>query len=124
MQVPIEVFEKLVDQALDEIPASLTPYLENVVIDIEDMPDRRTCESVGVSHPRALLGLYHGIPLTNQSVEHSGRLPDRISLYKSNIERISRTREELVAQIRKTVLHEVGHHFGLDEDDLDELGYG
>ncbi len=124
MHVPREVFEEIVDQALETIPPAFDRYLENIVIEVEDAPDARTCASVGVDDPRHLLGLYHGVPLTGRSVEALASMPDRISIYQRNIERICRTRAELVTQIRKTVLHEVGHHFGLDEEDLDEVGYG
>jgi len=117
-------FESYVDQALAEIPASFAPYLQDVVIDVEPLPDRKACESVGITNPRHLLGLYRGIPLTGRHVEAPLQLPDRITLYQENIERICETHEALVQQIRKTVLHEIGHHFGLDEDDLAALGYG
>lgn len=124
MKVSPEGFEVLVRQALDEIPSAFVPFLANVVIEVEDLPSQSDCESVGLTDRRALLGLYHGVPLTDRSVEEHARLPDRITIYQRNIERVARTRRQLVDQIRKTVLHEVGHHFGLDEDDLDELGYG
>jgi predicted Zn-dependent protease with MMP-like domain len=124
VKVSPEGFEVLVRQALDEIPSAFVPFLANVVIEVEDLPSQSDCESVGLTDRRALLGLYHGVPLTDRSVEEHARLPDRITIYQRNIERVARTRRQLVDQIRKTVLHEVGHHFGLDEDDLDELGYG
>lgn len=122
--VPRDVFEDLVDKALAGIPPAFGQYLDNVVIEVEDMPDARTCAALDLDDPRHLLGFYHGVPLTGRSVEALIQMPDRISIYQRNIERICRTRAELVEQIRKTVLHEVGHHFGLDEDDLDEVGYG
>jgi predicted Zn-dependent protease with MMP-like domain len=124
VQVSRETFEELVEQALGEIPTAFAPYLRDVVVDVEDQPTPRALASVGLSDPRQLLGLYHGVPLTERHVEAPSPFPDRISIYQRNIERICRTREQLVAQIRKTVLHEVGHHFGLDEDDLERLGYG
>ncbi|UCF34338.1 MAG: metallopeptidase family protein [Phycisphaerales bacterium] len=118
-----EEFDEAVSQALTDIPPQFKPYLDQVIVDVEDFPDRRACEAADIDHPSTLLGLYQGTPLTERSVEHSGRLPDRITVYQRNIERLCRTRKQLVRQIRKTVLHEIGHHFGLDEDDLDELGY-
>jgi predicted Zn-dependent protease with MMP-like domain len=118
-----EEFDEAVTQALADIPPQFQPYLDQVIVDVEDFPDRRTCEAVNIDHPSRLLGLYQGTPLTERSVEHNARLPDRITVYQRNIERLCRTRKQLVRQIRKTVLHEIGHHFGLDEDDLDELGY-
>ena len=124
MRVSREVFEQLVDQALESLPDAFRAHIANVIIEIEDQPDSRTCAELDLDDPRALLGLYHGIPLTDRHVEEPVHMPDRISIYQSNIQRICRSRDELVEQIRKTVLHEVGHYFGLDEDDLDEVGYG
>ena len=124
MRLSPEEFRKLVDQALDELPEQFLPYLEGLAVDIEPMPDQATLRSVGLENPRALLGLYHGVPLTERSVQQTFRWPERIVIYQDNIQRICRTRRQIVRQIRKTVLHEVGHHFGLTEQDLDELGYG
>ncbi len=116
-------FEALVDEALDGLPPEFEPYLRNVVIEVEDAPDRQTLRNLGLRGRQTLLGLYHGVPLPEQSVQHSGRLPDRITIYKESIEACCRSREDVVEQVRKTVLHEVGHHFGLDEDDLESKGY-
>ena len=116
-------FADLAQEALQDIPEALAVYLRDVTVDIEPMPDRRACESTGIDNPRALLGLYRGVPLTRRSVEHHGRLPDRITIYQRNIERLCRTRGQIIRQIRKTVFHEVGHHFGLSEKDLARLGY-
>lgn len=76
-----------------------------------------------VDDPTELLGMYHGTPLTEREFGLDGILPDRVVIYQRNLEAMCETREEIVEQIRITVLHEVGHHFGLDEDDLAELGY-
>jgi predicted Zn-dependent protease with MMP-like domain len=124
MKLTQEEFRKLVDRALDEMPEEFLPYLEGLAVDVEPVPDRATLRSLGLSNPRDLLGLYHGTPLTERSVEHTVRWPERIVIYQDNIQRICRTRRQIVRQVRKTVLHEIGHHFGLEEDDLDELGYG
>ncbi len=124
MQITREEFEECVDRALEQIPVSFAPHLENVLIEVANMPNAKACESVGIRNPKHLLGLYQGVPMTRRSVEHHARLPDRIMIYQANIQRICRTREALIEQIRKTVLHEVGHHFGLSEDDLEALGYG
>ena len=124
VRVTDDEFEALVQKAIDGIPASFAPYMSNIIIEVADYPDKQTCESLNLSSRHTLLGLYHGIALTNRSVHHSGVMPDRITLYKRNIEDITRSRNQLVDQIRKTVLHEIGHHFGLDEDDLSEAGYG
>jgi predicted Zn-dependent protease with MMP-like domain len=116
-------FEELVDRALQEIPASFARYLQNVTIEVEPLPDRASCEMAEVDDPRYLLGFYHGTPLTERSLEMTGAMPDRISIYQRNIEDCCETPEEVMEEIRVTVLHEIGHHFGLSEEDLEELGY-
>ena len=123
MKITRREFEELVRQALEEVPDEFLPYLENLAVEIEDMPSARDCQEAEIDDPRWLLGLYHGTPLTQQSVEQPYQWPERISIYRKNIQRVCRTRREIVDQIRTTVLHEIGHHFGLDEDDLEELGY-
>ena len=123
MKLTTDEFAELVTKALDNIPESFRPYMKGVAVDVEPMPDRRTCARVGIRNPRGLLGYYHGTPLTERTVEHQTRLPDRIIIFQRNIERFCRSRDQVVRQIRKTVFHEVGHHFGLDEEDLAELGY-
>jgi predicted Zn-dependent protease with MMP-like domain len=70
------------------------------------------------------MGLYQGIDRTRRSVEDSGRMPDVIYIFQENHELVCKSKAQLVQQVRKTVLHEIGHHFGMSEDDLDELGYG
>ena len=116
-------FEELVKQAIAEVPDFAKRYLEEVVVDIEPMPTRVECARLGIRNPRVLLGLYHGTPRTKRGLGHAQMQPDHITIYQTNIERICRTREQVVEQVRKTVLHEIGHHFGLDEDDLREAGY-
>ena len=119
MRLSNEEFEDVVEDALASIPDGFHRYLEEVAVDIEEMPDPATCRDLEVS-PRHLLGLYRGTPLTDRHVE----APYRIVIYQRNIERICRSRQQILEQIRKTVLHEVGHHFGLNEAQLRELGYG
>lgn len=123
MRVTRREFERLVDRALEAIPPAFEPYMQGLAIDVEDAPDDETLDDMGIDDPYELLGLYRGTPLTERSVEHNFALPDSIVIYQRNIERICRTRREIVEQIRKTILHEVGHHFGMDEDELEEHGY-
>ncbi|HWE91414.1 MAG TPA: metallopeptidase family protein [Pseudonocardiaceae bacterium] len=107
-------FEELVSDALDTIPARFAAAMSNVVVLVEDIhPD----------NPH-LLGLYHGVSLTNRTSYYSGVLPDRITIYRRPILRLCRTEDDVVTQVRVTVLHEVGHHFGLDDETLHELGWG
>lgn len=121
---PTGDFDAVVDAALAEIPDAFRPYLENVIIEVQRRPSAEMARSVGLRDPRMLFGLYVGRPLTRRSVQESGVMPDRVLIFQDNLERACRTPEQLKVEIRKTVLHEVGHHFGLDEDDLKRLGYG
>lgn len=123
MRVSAEEFERLVLEAIAEIPESIRSYLDNVVVDIEPMPDAKDLAELEIEDPTELLGLYHGTPLTERSVEESVPLPDRVTIYQRNIEQVCETRREIVEQIRTTVLHEIGHFFGMDEDDLFDVGY-
>ena len=107
-------FEALVSQALDEIPEELAAFIENVAVFVED---------IGVSHN--ILGLYQGVPLTSR--EHyglGGGMPDRITIYRLPITDRCATEADVVDMVRVTVVHEVGHHFGLSDTRLRELGYG
>jgi len=124
MRLSEEEFEEVVDEAIQSIPEGFHQYLEDIAVDVEEMPDQATCDEVGLRGPRSLLGLYRGTPLTRRHVEATYRYPERIVIYQRNIERICKTRRHMIDQIRRTVLHEIGHHFGLDERQLRELGYG
>ena len=117
-------FEDLVTEALADVPPAFEPYLDRVVVDVEPSPDAETVRSLGLDDPRSLMGLFCGVPMTRRHVDVPPLLPNRIVIYQENIQRLCRTRREVVGQIRKTVLHEIGHHFGLDEDQLADLGYG
>ncbi len=123
MRLDEEAFADIVEEALDSIPDGFRGYLRDIAVDIEDMPDETTCEEMDIRDPRELLGLYHGTPLTERHVDQPYRYPERIVIYQRNIERMCRTRRQMIDQIRKTVLHEVGHHFGLTEKHLHDLGY-
>ena len=104
-------FEALVAQALDALPKAFRERLTNVAIIVEDLPP------AGVEKQGLLLGLFYGIPRTEKSVFYSSP-PDHIFLYQRNIEAISKSEEDVRRQIRATLLHEVGHYFGLSEDEL------
>ena len=115
LDVPREEFEGLVGDALDQIPAELARLISNCVVLVEDdvPPD---------SAP--LLGLYEGVPLTQRDGWYSGVLPDRITLYRRPILAICRTHDDVVEEVLVTVVHEVAHHFGIDEATLHDLGWG
>jgi predicted Zn-dependent protease with MMP-like domain len=95
--------------------------MQNVEIVVEDEPPREFV--AGLPRGHTLLGFYHGVPLTGRGA-YDRALPDKISIYRGPITRLSRTREGIRRQVRKTVLHEIGHHFGIDEERLHELGWG
>ena len=117
-------FGKLVEQALAELPEQFAEFLEEVPLEIRDRSTPKQRKSAGLKPNELLLGLYQGRPLTERSVEHSGAMPDVIYIFQEDVELVSDGEEDLVQQVRTTVLHEIGHHFGLDEEDLDKLGYG
>jgi len=106
-------FEELVSEALDLIPREFTRVMDNVVVLVED------------HHPtRSLYGLYHGVALTSRTSQYSGHLPDTITIYRDPILAHSRDVEAAREQVATTVIHEIAHHFGIDDDRLEELGWG
>lgn len=124
MKMARNAFCTLVERALADLPAEFQRRLEELSVDVQDEPDPQTIRALDLDDPGSLLGLYHGEPLTDRSVTQPEGWPDRIIIYQRNIERACRNKSEIVEQVRTTVLHELGHHFGLDEDELEELGYG
>jgi predicted Zn-dependent protease with MMP-like domain len=105
-------FEEMVAAALDSLPAELGQLMSNVAVTVEHDPG-----------PPGLLGLYEGIPLTSRTTQYGGVLPDRITIYRLAICAICRTEDEVADEVRRTVIHEVAHHFGIDDDRLAELGW-
>jgi predicted Zn-dependent protease with MMP-like domain len=107
-------FEELVGDALDSVPEQLTRLMDNVVVLVEEQ------------HPQDadLLGLYEGVALTERGHDYGGMLPDRITLYRQPILSICRTEDDVVEEVAVTVVHEIAHHFGIDDDRLHELGWG
>ncbi|MGB7156665.1 MAG: metallopeptidase family protein [Tepidisphaeraceae bacterium] len=119
-----ERFAQLVERALADVPPVFVQYLEEISIEIRDRPTTRQLKSVGLRDDELLFGLYHGIARDERSVLHSGVMPDVIYIFQEDHEDACDSEDELVEQVRITVLHEIGHHFGMSEDDLDGLGYG
>jgi predicted Zn-dependent protease with MMP-like domain len=109
-------FEELVDQAMQELPEELMSRISNLHIAIEESPPA-TAEDAEV------LGLYEGVPLTERSADYYGVMPDLITLFKSNIEDEAGDADDVREVVRVTVLHEIAHHFGIDDDRLEELGW-
>jgi predicted Zn-dependent protease with MMP-like domain len=115
-------FYELVEQALEGLPPELSELLDNVAIVVDDWPDYLT-PLVNGDYGDTLYGLYEGVPLTERGAGYYGMLPDKITIFRGPLERDFR-RAELEEQIRITVVHEIAHHFGIDEDRLEELGWG
>lgn len=122
-RVSKSAFYELVERALAELPEEFERFLEEVPIEVCDRPSPRQMRLGGMKHNSLLLGLYHGRSLTGRSVEHSGVMPDVIYIFQQTIEEVSENEQQLIQHVRTTVLHEIGHHFGLSEDDLRRLGY-
>ncbi len=107
-------FEELVSAALDEIPPELAAVMDNVVVLVEEEPPADDPD---------LLGLYEGTPLTERDWAYGGQLPDRITIFRGPTLRMCTTEDEVVDEVHITVVHEVAHHFGIDDDKLHALGY-
>lgn len=119
-EMSTSVFERLVAEALDDLPAEWARRLDNVVVTVEDepSPDDLAAVDMDPDDPEPdLLGLYHGVPPGLRGDE-LWSLPDRVVVYRGPTLRAARDRHEVVQLVRETVLHELGHHFGLDEEDL------
>ena len=112
VEVDPERFEAMVSQALDGIPPELGELMSNVAVTVQHHRG-----------PAGLLGLYQGVPLTRRSSFYAGALPDRITIYRQAICAVCRTEDEVVERVRRTVIHEVGHHFGIGDARLRELGW-
>jgi predicted Zn-dependent protease with MMP-like domain len=113
-------FERLVADALDQIPEALGKMMENVAVIVEDWPTRAQIARQGAM----LLGLYEGIDLTRRSpLSYAGVMPDRITIFRGPISRLAATEAELIELVTTTVIHEVAHHFGISDARLAELGW-
>jgi predicted Zn-dependent protease with MMP-like domain len=113
IEVDPDRFEEMVAAALDSLPEQLGRLMSNVAVVVQHEPG-----------PPGLLGLYQGIPLTSRTATgYAGVLPDRITIYRRAICAICATEEEVVEQVRRTVIHEVAHHFGIGDERLEELGW-
>lgn len=117
-------FEQLVDQALGSLPREFQELLDNVAIFIDDHPSASLLREMGMTADDVLLGLYEGIPQTERTSSYDLVPPDRITLFQRSIEESCDTDREVAEQIRRTLLHEVGHHFGIDDERLDEIEAG
>ncbi|HJX39721.1 MAG TPA: metallopeptidase family protein [Anaerolineae bacterium] len=115
-------FERLVAEALDSLPLEFQKKMENVDVVIEAWPSREEVERAGLSADDSLFGLYEGVPLTERTTHYGLVLPDKITIYQGPIEACCRSAEEVRGQVRQVVMHELGHHFGISDERLRDLG--
>jgi len=116
-------FSRALRKALSELPPMFHEALSNVAVVVEEWPPDDLLEELGVPPDDTLYGFYHGVPLPERSVQDSGLLPDKISIYRGPLMEDFPARTELCRQIRLTLLPEIGHYFGMDEEELSRLGY-
>ncbi|HXG88214.1 MAG TPA: metallopeptidase family protein [Vicinamibacterales bacterium] len=117
-----EIFTALVQEAIDTIPAEFARAIHNVAIIVEDRPSPELLAEMAMEDDESLLGLYQGIPLTQRQSGYGNALPDRISLYQLEIEEdCDGDEDEIVGAIGETLIHELGHYFGMDEDQIMEI---
>lgn len=117
-----ETFETLVDQALDSLPDEIQAWLDNVAVVVGQWPSSAQLAQAGVRRGDLLFGLYVGVPKTQRGFTYGEIVPDKIIIFQQSIERVCRTPAQVRDCVRKTVLHEIGHHFGLGEDALRAAG--
>jgi len=117
-------FEKLVLEALAKLPAEFQEHIQNLDIVVEWRPSLAERRQAGSRRGDALFGLYLGVPLSERGAYYNMALPDKIAIYQEAHERLCSSREEMVEEVRKTVLHELGHYLGIDEERLEELDLG
>jgi predicted Zn-dependent protease with MMP-like domain len=116
-------FERLVAQAVENLPPAFLERLENVDVVVEWAPTTEDLAYAGVEPGGTLLGLYQGVPQNERGTWYGNVLPDRIVIYQRPIEGVARSRREIREEVRVTLMHEIGHHFGLDEEELEDAGY-
>ncbi len=117
-------FASLVEMAMEALPEPFASHMEMVRIEVLPRATSRQLKSVEIEPGGMLFGLYVGVSELNRSVEHSGTIPEVIYIFQDPHEQVCDSPEELLEEVRMTFLHELGHHFGMDEDDLEHLGYG
>jgi predicted Zn-dependent protease with MMP-like domain len=114
-------FRQLVAESLDTIPTRFRRHLQNVAIVVEDDPPPTLLAEMEIEPPGTLFGLYQGTPLTERRWDHGNVLPDRITVFQRPIEDVSETEDDVITEIGETLIHEVGHYFGLSEAEIEEI---
>lgn len=123
MKLARRKFEGLVARALDGLPELIGERMNNVDVVIEEWPQREQYQRLGIQPDEWLFGLYEGTPLLERGITSDPLLPDKITIFKGPLEEACENEEQVAEEIRRTVVHEVAHHFGIDEDRLRDLGY-
>lgn len=117
LRLDSDEFARLVEKALDDLPGEFGEALENIAVVVQEEPDLELLTEYGFDPKEELLGLYEGVPLSERDSFYQA-LPDRISIYRGPILRHCRSRREVVREVRDTVVHEIGHYFGLGDDEM------
>ncbi len=115
-------FKRAVERILNDLPARFKDKLDNVLIEVRDRPTREEMRSLELRGGTILLGLYQGVPLTERGHDFGGTMPDRITIFQKPIEAHCRTDEDVEHELRTTLIHELGHYFGMSDEDLEKLG--
>lgn len=121
MDITDQEFDRLVTRAMDELPQEYITQLDNVAIVYADEPNDEQIQRMKIDNNHLLLGLYEGIPRTQRGGSYSMVLPDKITLFKKPILAVAHTKEALFEQIKRTLWHEIAHHYGLNHDRIDSL---
>jgi predicted Zn-dependent protease with MMP-like domain len=114
-------FERLVAEALGDIPGRFRRAMQNIAIVVEDEPSRELLREMEIDPPDTLFGLYQGVPLTERHWGYGNALPDRILLFQGPHERDATDQEDLIVSIAETLIHEIGHYFGLSEEEIEAI---
>jgi len=123
VEVSREEFERLVADALDEMPEPFASHLSNVDVIVEDEPTADVLEHADIEPEGTLFGLYQGIPQTERTGNYTWVMPDKITIFRGPITRACKTRDDVREEVAVTVVHEIAHHFGISDERLDELGW-
>jgi len=111
-------FEVLIEKAISELPEYFRRRMENITIHIEDFPSKQTVKQLGYRSQYSILGLYQGVPVTHRGIHYRNIMPDRIMIFRKPILRKNSTKQEIKDDIKRVVLHEIGHYFGLSDKEL------
>lgn len=119
-----EAFDRVIEQAISRIPQEIRRYLDNVLITVQPYPSPELLEELGFAPDEELFGVFLGVPLPERSPAEPPLYPDTIHIFQEPLEAFCRTREELIEEIEITIVHEIAHFVGFDDEDLESLGYG